>query len=445
MFAKNDPDRSAFAAPHFTAVWISGMLWNLTRWGVAFLGTFLINDMTGSPRLVQLAGTTLYAPLLLGGVLGGLVSDRVDRLRTVRIQLVALIPLSLVIGVLVRTDRVTVWMVYIYMFLVGIGWVTDMTSRRALVYDLVGEKRLDHAMAMESISLSVGMILGALVGGSAVEAVGIGAAYFCIAALLSGAFLALAGVSSPSREVTAVDDAERTGQPTAAAGREFETHSAVANEASAGSELSEGFRILRNQRGLLGLLGITVIANFFLFAYFPIVPVVADRLGAGPSLVGLLTAGTGIGMMVGSVGFARAKPRRRGAVHVAGLFIALAFIIPFALAGTFWLALAAIVCSGVGSGLFAATQSSLVMSAAPEALRGRALGLLSMAIGALPIGMYALGEFAEQASVRTAITTTAGVGIVVLAAWTLLRREVLSMGSEPAVTTARSQDTTPAG
>jgi predicted MFS family arabinose efflux permease len=431
MFARNDPERSAFAAPHFTAVWISGMLWNLTRWGVAFLGTFLINDMTGSPRLVQLAGTTLYAPLLLGGVLGGLVSDRVDRLRTVRIQLVTLIPLSLLIGVLVRTDRVTVWMVYIYMFLVGIGWVTDMTSRRALVYDIVGEKRLDHAMAMESISLSVGMILGALVGGSAVEAVGIGAAYFCIAALLSGAVIALAGVASPLRGAT---------EPVAPSS-ENDPKAVPVQEPSARSEVSEGFRILRNQPGLLGLLGITVIANFFLFAYFPIVPVVADRLGAGPSLVGLLSAGTGIGMMVASVGFARAKPQRRGLVHVTGLFIALAFIIPFALAGTFWLALAAVICSGVGSGLFAATQSSLVMSAAPEALRGRALGLLSMAIGALPIGMYVLGEFAEQTSVSIAITTTAGLGVLVLTSWTIWRREVLTMDTDTSTKTDRAQDT----
>ena len=93
--------------------------------------------------MVQLAGTVLYAPLLLGGVLGGVISDRFDRLVTVRVQLLALIPLTVVIGVLVNSDRLEVWMLYVYMFLVGIGWVTDMTSRRALVFDLVGEARLD--------------------------------------------------------------------------------------------------------------------------------------------------------------------------------------------------------------------------------------------------------------------------------------------------------------
>ncbi|MDG1088902.1 MAG: MFS transporter, partial [Acidimicrobiales bacterium] len=139
---------AVFSTRHFGYAWACGLLWHLCRWGVAFLGTYLVNDMTGSPRMVQLAGTVLYAPLLLGGVLGGVISDRFDRLVTVRVQLLALIPLTVVIGVLVNSDRLEVWMLYVYMFLVGIGWVTDMTSRRALVFDLVGEARLDSAMAM---------------------------------------------------------------------------------------------------------------------------------------------------------------------------------------------------------------------------------------------------------------------------------------------------------
>ena len=52
--AGDDTRSSAFAARHFAPVWFSGLIWHLTRWGVAFLGTYLINEMTGSPRLVQL-------------------------------------------------------------------------------------------------------------------------------------------------------------------------------------------------------------------------------------------------------------------------------------------------------------------------------------------------------------------------------------------------------
>ncbi|MGH1487790.1 MAG: MFS transporter [Acidimicrobiales bacterium] len=400
---------SAFGAQYFFFVWLSGLIWHLTRWVVAFLGTYLVNELTGSPRLVQLAGTFLYAPLLLGGVLGGVVSDRFDRLVTVRVQLAALIPLSLLVGVMVSADRAPVWLIYLFMFLVGIGWVTDMTSRRALIFDLVGDKRIDHAMAMESISLSVGMVLGALFGGSAVEAVGVGSAYFFIAGLLLVALVMLAPVRNPS------------------AGHQQTASTGTASASSAIKDLVDGFRMLRAQRAVMSILGVTAIANFFLFAYFPIIPVVAESLNASPILVGLLSAGTGIGMMIGSLVMARLAPTRRGLMHVIGLAFALVLLIPFGLGTSYGFVLAALICSGIGSGLFGSTQTTLVMAAAPVESRGRALGLLSMAIGALPVGMYVLGEMAERIGVPNALTLNAALGLIALAAWTVRRPEVRRM------------------
>lgn len=406
--AEHKPDAStsssAFAARHFAFAWSCGLLWHLCRWGVAFLGTYLVNEMTGSPRLVQLAGAVLYLPLLIGGVLGGVVSDRFDRLWTVRAQLMLLVPLTMVVGLLVRNDQLELWMLYLYMFVVGFGWVTDMTSRRALVFDLVGDRRFDSAMAMESLSLSMGMVLGALVGGYAIEAVGIGASYFVIAGFLVLAILMLLPIESPN------------------------TARAAASERPV-KDLVEAVRMLRTNRALVGMLGVTVIANFFLFSYFPIIPVVADELDASAFFVGLLLAGTGMGMMIGSVIFSRLQPRQRGLVYLIGVFVALVLVVPFALSRNYWLALALIVASGVGSGFFGSTQSTLAVATVPEAARGRALGLLSMAIGGLPLGMYALGEVAEQIGPSGALVTSAVVGLVVLSLWTWRYREVASMTS----------------
>ena len=393
----------AFRVRHFGLVWLSGLIWHVCRWGVAFLGTYLINELTGSPRLVQLAGTTLYAPLLIGGIIGGVLSDRIDRLATVRLQMAIMVPITLVVGVLVRSGDIAVWMLYIYMFIVGFGWVSDMTSRRALVFDLVGEPLLDKAMAMEAMSLAMGMVFGALVGGYAVESVGIGAAYFAIAGCAFLALVALLPVTSPTA---------RTRTPGASASRR-------------NKDLH--LRDLTRHRGLISILGVTLIANMFLFAYFPIVPVIAEDLDATPFFVGLLAAGTGIGMMIGSLVMARLTPRRRGVVYLAGLFVAFGFLVVFALGTTYWLVFAAIVASGVGSGFFGATQSTLVMAAVPEAARGKALGLLSMAIGGLPLGMYALGELAEATSPSTALLINAIGGTAVLIAWLVARPEVASM------------------
>lgn len=391
-----------FRVPSFGLIWLSGLIWHLSRWGVSFLGSVVVNDLTHSPRLVQLGGSLLYAPLLVGGVAGGLVSDRFDRLRTVRLQLAVIVPLTVAIGALAATGRLEVWMLYLYMFMVGIGWVTDMTSRRAMVFDIVGPQRMGNAMALESLSLSSGAVIGPLVGGTALKAIGTGPSYYVIAAMVGVAFLVLLPVQRPA-PVT-------TNRPTTPA-RPIQ-------------DLREGVRVLRSNRGVMSILGVTAIANFFLFAYSPLVPVVAQRLGAEAFMVGLLAAASGMGMMTGSLVVARLQPVRRGLVYVAGVAGAMVVLLGFTLADTYWVAFALLVAVGVGGGLFGSTQSALVMAESPEHLRGRALGLLSMAIGALPVGMYVLGEVAQHVGIAEALAIHVGLGLALHLAWITRHPEV---------------------
>ena len=96
--------RSVFAVPGFTTLWFSGWLWHLSRWMASFLGAYVVNQQTGSPRLVQLTGVAMWAPLLFGGAIGGMVSDRVDRQRTLLLQLALTAPLAALMGFLAITD-----------------------------------------------------------------------------------------------------------------------------------------------------------------------------------------------------------------------------------------------------------------------------------------------------------------------------------------------------
>jgi predicted MFS family arabinose efflux permease len=398
---------SALAAPGFGLLWASGALWHISRWGIAFLSAYLVNDLTDSPRLVQLTGAVMWTPLLLGGVLGGVIADRFDRRRTVLLQMAVLTPLVAVIAVLVQRDTIEVWMLYPFLFVVGIGWVFDMTSRRSLVFDVVGSAQIDNAMALESLSLSGGIALGTLLGGSVISLLGIGAAFGVVAALLCIAGLLLWRVQPPPATVSA-----GTSTPIA--------------------DLRDGLGLLRTHRGLVGILGVTVVANFFYFAYFPLVQVIADDLDVGAFLTGLLASATGLGMMAGSLLVARFQPRRRGLVYLTGVFTGMALLIGFATLQWYPAALGFLLGSSIGGGLFGSTQSTLVMTTVEAAVRGRALGLLSMAIGALPVGMFLLGELAEVVGTGAAITVFSVSGSLLLALWQSRHREVAAMEAEPA-------------
>ena len=61
-------------------------------------------------------------------------------------------------------------------------------------------------------------------------------------------------------------------------------------------------------------------------------------------------------------------------------------------------------------------------------MRGRAMGLLSMAIGALPIGTFLLGEIAEIYGAPAAVVVMASTGLVLLILWVSTHPELLAMG-----------------
>ncbi|MFN0090362.1 MAG: MFS transporter [Acidimicrobiales bacterium] len=393
---------SSFAVPYYPRLWASGWLWNSTRWMSIFVGAYLVNQRTGSPLLVQLVGTIFYLPMFVGGLVAGSVSDRYDRRRTILRQLGVLAPLALLMSALLAFDAMPLGMIFVFMALVGVGGVVDMTSRRALVHDLVGDKHLTNALALEMGSMSLGNMLGTLSGGAVLDFIGPAQVFLLIAGCYGAGFVLLLSMPAPARR----------GAPAGGGSR-------------LRADLREGVRFFRTSTAVRSVLGITVAVNFFMFAFNPLVPVFAERLGLSAFSTGLLASATGLGMGIGSFGVAAAHPRRRGRVYLVGSFLSIAALCGFAQSGLFPLSYALLVLTGIGGGMFGATQSALVLSVTDPELRGRAMGLLSMAIGSLPFGMFMLGVAAESLGPVTAVTASSLGGLAFMIAWLKRRPETI--------------------
>ena len=107
----------------------------------------------------------------------------------------------------------------------------------------------------------------------------------------------------------------------------------------------------------------------------------------------------------------------RGALHIGGVIGAMSFLVLFSQLPWYPLALASLFVAGLFGSGFGTTQSALVVSMVDPELRGRALGALSMAIGALPFGNFTLGVMARQTDPRWAVTASVGVGIAIVLTW----------------------------
>ena len=401
--------RAIFALPGFAATYAVGVVWSLCRWAIGFLGAYVVADATESARLVQLTGVLLWAPLLLTGVVGGTVSDRFSRRTLLLVQFGVLGPLTAGLGVIALSGELPLWVLYPYMVIAGFGWVIDMTARRALVHDLVGDEHIDDAMAMEGLASAFGLMAGTIAGGALIGAAGAGGAYLAVAGAIAVAALLLLAVprAAPAAPAPPGEVAE-------------------APTASLVSEIRAGIELVGTTATLASVLGVTALVNFFHFAYFPIVPVIAQGVGASPFTTGLLAAATGAGMAIGATVVLRFE-LRRGLAYVTGAIGAFVFLVGFGAFDSYWLVFASLLLASSFVGLFGATQATLVMTSVDATMRGRAMGLLSMAIGVLPLGMIVLGEVSEVLGAPTALVISNVVGLAAVLAFLRWRPHALGI------------------
>lgn len=378
----------------FRALFLSGWLWHTTRWGGLFLGSYVVSELTDRPVLNQLVGACVFAPMLLGGLGAGILSDRFDRRRLLIAGQLVLLPLGVALAVVAQSGGLQVWMMFPFTLAVGLGGVLNMTALRPLMYDAAGPARAARALTLDSVGVASSSVAGALMGGAIVDAVGLGAAFAALTLLMLGSTLILARL----RPVPAVPSAPQQ-------------HEDVRFEAY----LRGCLQLLRQSPRLVGLLGITVVVNLFYFSFLPLIPVVAKELSASALLAGVMGSAAGCGQLAGGLVLASRPSRRHGQVFVGGSGIALVGLCLFALAPAVGAACLALLLAGTGSAGFAAMQSLLAIESAPEAERGAALGLLSTAIGALPVGMVLLGVVSQLVGPRTTLLASACAGLCALA------------------------------
>lgn len=390
---------AAFSVPHYRKLWSIGLLWNLGRWMSVFLCSYLVNQLTHSPFLVQIVGASFFAPMFFAGAVGGVVSDRLDRRRTLLGLATVLVPSAIAMAVLNLSNSIEVWMVYPYMLTIGFGMVVDMTSRRALVYDVVGPASVTNALALEALAMTSGTLMGGLAGGTLVSLLGIGEAF-----ILVTVFYAVSVVVVLTVPPVGVRMRAGTGRNVI-------------------EDLRGTFSLARGNMTLVSILGVTIVMNAFYFPFTPMVPVFAEQLDVNAFWTGVLAGSPALGSIVGTLLIARGIGIPRGRAYVGGSLIALTFLGVFAAANWYPMALAALVLAGLGTSGFATMQSALVMTTSADEVRGRALGLLSMCIGILPFAMLTLGGAAEAIGPSAGVISGVILGLALMAVWALRHPE----------------------
>ncbi|MCY4455853.1 MAG: MFS transporter, partial [Chloroflexi bacterium] len=205
----------------------------------------------------------------------GVVLDRYHRRSVTVWSTLASAALGLGLGVLVMTDLVAFWQLYVFSALEGIISSANQNVRQTFVYDVTTPDTLSNAIALNAIAQNLSRISGPPLAGAMIGLLGTASPFLFIAVMMTIATFFTLLISKTTRQAA------------------LDTDSPLRS-------LWVGIRYVASDRPMLGLLLSGAVPGIFLYPYIPLLPVFAEEvLGTGSTGYGLLAASVGWGSLTG--------------------------------------------------------------------------------------------------------------------------------------------------
>ncbi len=374
----------------FRAVWLASLASNAGSWLQIVASGWLIFEATGSPAAVGALALVTRAPAIAFSAYAGGLADRFDRRLvgawTFGLQAVA----AAALAVITLVGGTHVAAIYVLTFAVGLGFALGLPAMLALIPALVPAPRLSQAVSLNAAGINVARLAGPAIGGGVLVLFGATACF----ALNAVSFLALVWVLLRLSPRPAV------------------VHGGSRVRMSDALRYAAGDPAIR--RLVVGMAIFTTLAS----PIQELAPVVADRLDAGATGLGLLLGAMGGGALGGAWLLerlhARSYPRHLALPTATTLFAAGLMVV--ALTPWFTLGLAGMAFAGAfWIWMFAATNTATQLRAPPRLL-GRLLGLYQLSvIGPIALGSTVAGLVAEEAGISATLAGCAAL----LGAWGL--------------------------
>jgi MFS family permease len=115
-----------------------------------------------------------FGPQILLLPLSGFAADHLDRRKVLFCTQAAMGLLALGLGLLTVTGVVRLWHVYVFAFLLGCASAFDSPARQTFVAELVEERDLPNAVALNSTSFNAARMIGPAIAGGLIAGVGSG-------------------------------------------------------------------------------------------------------------------------------------------------------------------------------------------------------------------------------------------------------------------------------
>ena len=388
-----------------------GLLWagatlSLLGDGLTWVAlVWLLFELGGSAVDVGWLVAAYTGPVIVGGIVAGIVLDRFDRRRALIVEnavrglAVASIPVAAALGVLGAAQLFVVAAIYGALYMVSLAGIPS------LIPSLVADEDLPTANALETLSFAVGGILGPALGGVLIALVG-AAQVLALDALSYLVFVAcLAFVRVPGRAPLAVEPGAATEVRDPA-------------RATAGSGLGPAIRFVLGQPAIVAITILFMSFNVGEGILTVVLPTLArDVLAVGAEGYGWLAATFTAGMLAGAVLVGAVRwpfPLGRSiaaAQTLAGLVLVL--LVPMVGERVPVGVAAVLAVAGFLASPLTIWAQTIRMRLIPEELRGRVFALLRTLMQSTPpAGGILGGALLASGSLELAVVAMAALAAV---------------------------------
>ena len=271
---------SAFRYREYRLFWLGGAFSNLGIWALIAGRLWLMHDLSDSAFMLGLVTVSSLGPILLLSMWGGVVADRVDRLRLVTITRAMFSMLAFLTGLLIVFDLIRPWQLIAISLATGVLLSFDIPSRQAILPNLVRRGHMLNAIVLYSFLGSGSAVIGPSLFGPLVDLGGLEGLFFFVGV----AYAATVAMLLMMRPLARRADPDR--------GRPWE-------------DLLKGLSYIRAHRAVVSLIAIGVVAGVFGMSFGTLLPIFAGEILDGDvQTYSFLLLSMGVGGLVGTVALA---------------------------------------------------------------------------------------------------------------------------------------------
>lgn len=303
-------------------------------------------DRTNSALALGLTGLASVTPTILFALPAGAVADRVDRRNVVRLGRLLTGAMSLWLAVLSAT-RGPVWMIYVALFVGGIGYAFVGPAQNALLAQVLPAEAFANGITWSSTAFEIAAVSGPALSGMLIALQKSATGVYATCAALAFIYVVLFTFVHPREQ-------------------------AIEREPLTRTALAAGIRFVLQDRVILGAITLDLFAVLFGGAT-TLLPIFAkDVLRVGPAGLGWLRAAPSAGALITALWLAHSGPIRRAGrllmVVVAGFGVS---TLVFGISHSFALSMGALFFVGAFDSVSVVIRSSLLQLRTPDRLRGR--------------------------------------------------------------------------